>query len=85
MATIPCYNPSVSLLPNGGGTIQAMSGGGAPPGFNPSISLLPSAGGDINSYKGGFFDQDIQIIGGEGGPTGRSASSHPLNSHRTEV
>ena len=38
MATIPGYNPSVSLLPNGGGTIQAMSGGGAPPGFNPSIS-----------------------------------------------
>ena len=74
MATIAGYNPSVSLLPNGGGTIQAMSGGGAPPGFNPSISLLPPAGGDINSYKGGFFDQDIQIIGGDG-PAGRAASS----------
>ena len=75
MASMAGYNPSASLLPNAGGTIQAMSGGGgAPMGFNPSVSLLPSAGGDINSYKGGFFDQDIQIIGGDG-PAGRSASS----------
>jgi curved DNA-binding protein CbpA len=78
MATMAGYNPNVSLLPNAGGSIQAMSGGGAPPGFNPSISLLPSAGGEINSYKGGFFDQEVQIIGGQppaAGPVPRTASA----------
>ena len=50
------YNPSVSLLPAGSGTIVAMKGGfmEPPTGYNPSASLLPAAiPGEIINFKGG--------------------------------
>lgn len=71
MASLAGYNPNTSMLPSGGGTIQAMSGGGGeingpPPGFSQYASMLPSAGGVINPYKGGaLFNEPIQIIGGD--------------------
>ena len=68
MATLTGYNPNVSLLPAGSGTIQHMSGGGMgmPPtaNYNANASLLPSAGGEIGLYKGGAdHDHDIFVAG----------------------
>jgi hypothetical protein len=76
----PGYNPSASLLPSGGGAIQAMSGGGMggmppTPGYNSSESLLPRAGGDLPAYKGGFFAEDaVQLIGGNDPPAPPAAT-----------
>jgi hypothetical protein len=63
------YNPNVSLLPSGGGTIQAMSGGGeAPLGYNANASVISLtnnvADAPIIEMKGGAFDKDIADLGG---------------------
>ena len=74
------YNPNVSLLPHGGGPIQAMSGGGsamsggyhfAPPmGYNDTASILPSVGGVIPAYHGGFYNQNMSGgLGDSAAPT----------------
>jgi len=34
------YNPNASMLPNVGGSIMAMRGGGAPEGYNPDVSVI---------------------------------------------
>jgi hypothetical protein len=65
----PAYNPSASMLPSGGGTIQAMSGGGSvvsppPPMYNAGASMIPVVKGPILSYDGGGFDDSIQLLGG---------------------
>jgi len=35
------YNPNASMLPNAGGNIMAMRGGGVPAGYNPDASVIP--------------------------------------------
>jgi len=35
------YNPNASILPNVGGSIMAMRGGGVPVGYNPDASVIP--------------------------------------------
>jgi hypothetical protein len=35
------YNPNASMLPNVGGSIMAMRGGGVPVGYNPDASVIP--------------------------------------------
>ena len=68
MATLTGYNPNVSLLPAGSGTIQHMSGGGMgmPPtaNYNANASLLPSAGGEIGLYKGekSIIQYDLHLL-----------------------
>jgi hypothetical protein len=58
---LPGYNPTASLLPQGGGTIHAMSGGGLgggvgippTPTYNASQSLIQEASGHIAPFRGG--------------------------------
>ena len=71
MAELSGYNPGMSLLPAGSGTIQAMSGGsmGPPPGFDPTRTLIPASGGEIAPYKGGFFEEPISIGGAPAPPS----------------
>jgi hypothetical protein len=76
MASLAGYNPNASLLPAGGGTIQAMSGGGGmdvPSGYNASASLLPSSGGEIAPFRGGFFTSSL--MGGQGENTNNIGTS----------
>ena len=79
------YNPNVSLLPQGGGTIQAMSGGGSmsggyafspPMGYNATASVLPSVNAQIPAYHGGFYTQNMS--GGLGGPVTAPIASAPI-------
>ena len=61
MSGMPGYNPDVSLLPSGGGTITPMSGGGTSDilqPYNHTTSLLLEEGGTIIPMKGG--ETDIQ-------------------------
>ena len=78
------YNPNTSLLPESGGAIRPMSGGGGgiPGGFNPGVSLLPDGPGQIGSYSGGFVEEMEQFGGVEtrygtrlGFPSGTSTTS----------
>ena len=79
MAALSGYNPGMSLLPAGSGTIQAMSGGsmGPPPGFDPARTLIPASGGEIAPYKGGFFEEPISI-GGAPDPGASDPAAPPV-------
>jgi hypothetical protein len=78
------YNPSASLLPGGGGAIQAMSGGGGMGGipptplYNASESLIPRVGGEVAAYRGGFFADDMEFIGGNT-PTAQANGPSPTS------
>jgi hypothetical protein len=49
------YNANASMLPNAGGSIEPMRGGGAPVGYNPDVSILPATSNSIPivDMKGG--------------------------------
>jgi hypothetical protein len=49
------YNANASMLPNAGGSIEPMRGGGAPVGYNPDVSVLPATSNSIPivDMKGG--------------------------------
>lgn len=70
MAALAGYNPNSSLLPSGGGPIQAMSGGGAimnppPAGYNATQTLLPSGPPvPIGGFNGGFINPP-NLAGGD--------------------
>ena len=68
------YNPNMSLLPQGSGTIHAMSGGGGaiggdtmnggyqftpPMGYNPSNSVIQAGYGAIHPFSGGVYNQHV--------------------------
>ena len=85
MAALSGYNPGMSLLPAGSGTIQAMSGGsmGPPPGFDPARTLIPASGGEIAPYKGGFFEEPISIGGAPNPDTDPAPATAPAPSDTT--
>ena len=68
------YNPSATLLPAAGGTIHAMSGGGALDNYNPSASLVPLATAPIAPFRGG---RRVRAV--KGGQPGFSAALDAAN------
>jgi hypothetical protein len=78
------YNPTVSLLPNGGGTIHAMSGGGVgvppTPDYNASQSLIQNASGHIGAYRGGADENSSVAV-----PTSPPVPTIPASDAATDI